>query len=263
MSDYQTIMLDLRDNVATITLNRPDKLNALTPKIFEEAAAAIDHALAHGARALVITGAGKAFCSGADLKADDYGYDGLPDDLGELLDSYYNPFVRKLAGLDIPVIAAINGPAVGAGLGLALTADIIIAARSAYMLLAFVNIGLVPDAGATWLVAKGVGRAKALEMALLGERISADDALAAGLITRVVDDQAVLSEATAIARKLASGPTLAIGMIRKQVAGALNQTLDETLDAERANQTVAGRTADFKESLAAFAEKRPPVFKGK
>ena len=260
---YDTILFDLSDNVATITFNRPDKLNALTPRVFEEASAAVDRALEEGARALVLTGAGKAFCSGADLKPDDYGYAGLPDDLGALLDAYYNPFVRKLAGLDIPVISAINGPAVGAGLGLALTADISVAARSAYLLLAFVNIGLVPDAGATWLVAKGVGRTKALEMALLGERMSADEALQAGLITRVVDDEAVLGEAMAIARKLASGPTLAIGMIRKQVAAALNQTFDETLAVERANQTTAGRTRDFKESLAAFAEKRPPKFEGR
>ncbi|MGE0775138.1 MAG: enoyl-CoA hydratase-related protein [Sphingomonadaceae bacterium] len=260
---YDTILFDLSDNVATITLNRPDKMNALTPRVFEEASAAVDRALAEGARALVLTGAGKAFCSGADLKPDDYGYAGLPDDLGALLDAYYNPFVRTLAGLDIPVISAINGPAVGAGLGLALTADISIAARSAYLLLAFVNIGLVPDAGATWLVAKGVGRTKALEMALLGERMSADEALEAGLITRVVDDEAALAEAMAIARKLASGPTVAIGMIRKQVAAALNQTFDETLAVERSNQTTAGRTRDFKESLAAFAEKRPPKFEGR
>ena len=259
---YDTILLDLNDDVATITLNRPDKLNALTPRVFDEATAAIDHAIAQGARALVLTGAGKAFCSGADLKPDDYGYAGLPDDLGELLDTHYNPFVLKLAGLDIPVISAINGPAVGAGLGIALTADIIVAARSAYMLLAFVNIGLVPDAGATWLVAKGVGRVKALEMALLGERISADEAAQAGLITRVVDDEIALAEARAIARKLASGPTVAIGMIRKQVAAALVQSFEDSLATERANQTVAGRTADFRESIAAFAEKRPPVFKG-
>lgn len=260
---YQTILFDLSDNIATITLNRPDKLNALTPRVFEEASEAIDTALTQGARALVLTGAGKAFCSGADLKPDDYGYAGLPEDLGELLDTHYNPFVQKLAALDIPIVAAINGPAVGAGLGIALTADITVAARSAYMLLAFVNIGLVPDAGATWLVAKGVGRTKALEMALLGDRISADEALQAGLITRVADDESVAAEAQAIARKLASGPTIAIGMIRKQVAAALNQTFGETLATERANQTKAGRTADFKESITAFAEKRPPVFKGK
>jgi 2-(1,2-epoxy-1,2-dihydrophenyl)acetyl-CoA isomerase len=263
LSDYRTIQFDLSDNVATIVLNRPDRLNALTPQVFVDAGAAIDAALAQGARALVLTGAGKAFCSGADLLPDDFGYEGLPEDLGQLLADHYNPFVRKLASLDIPVISAINGPAVGAGLGLALTADITVAARSAYLLLAFVNIGLVPDAGVTWLVAKGVGRAKALELALLGERIKAEDAKAIGLVTRVVDDGTALDEAKAIARKLAAGPTVAIGMLRKQVAAALNQTFDDALETERANQTIAGRTRDFKESLAAFAEKRPPRFEGR
>ena len=260
---YKTIRFDLSDEVATITLDRPDRMNALTPLVFEEASAAIDAAIADGARALVLTGAGRAFCSGADLVPDEYGYGGLPEDLGALLDDYYNPFVQKLAGLDIPVISAINGPAVGAGMGLALTADISVMAQSAYLLLAFVNIGLVPDAGVTWLVAKGAGRAKALELALLGDRMSAEDALAAGLVTRVVDDAQVAAEARALARRLAAGPTVAIGFIRKQVAMALNQTLDETLGTERDNQSRAGRTADFKEAVAAFADKRKPIFKGR
>lgn len=262
MSDYKTIRAELAEGVLTITLNRPDRMNALTPQVFQEAAAAIDTAIGAGARALVLTGEGRAFCSGADLMPDSYGYGGLPDDLGELVDEHYNPFIAKLADLDIPVITAINGPAAGAGLSLALIGDITIAARSAYMLLAFVNIGLVPDAGATWLVAKGVGRTKALEMALLGERVSAEDARDAGLITRVVDDGEALPEALRIARKLAAGPTVAIGLIRKQVAAALNQSLSETLATERANQSRAGYTADFKEAVAAFGEKRPPVFKG-
>lgn len=260
---YRTIRFDLSDNVATITLDRPDRMNALTPLVFEEAGAAIDRALDEGARALVLTGEGRAFCSGADLVPDQYGYSGLPDDLGELLDTHYNPFVRKLAGLDIPVVSAINGPAVGAGMGLALTADLTVMARSAYLLLAFVNIGLVPDAGVTWLIAKGAGRAQAMEMALLGDRISADDAKAMGLINRVVDDLVVLEEARGLALRLARGPTVAIGMIRKQVAAALNHTLDETLDAERRNQSEAGRSQDFREAVAAFGEKRKPIFKGR
>ena len=259
---YDTIKLTLSDNVATLTINRPEKLNALTPRVFEEMTAAIDAALAGGARALVLTGEGRAFCSGADLMPDGYGYQGLPEDLGEVLDQYYNPFAQKLAGLDIPVVSAINGPAVGAGLGLALLGDISLAARSAYMLLAFVNIGLVPDAGATWVVAQSVGRAKALEMALLGERISAEDAANMGLITRVVCDSQLQSEAYSIAKKLANGPTVAISMIRKQVAAALVENLDESLGTESANQRRAGFTKDFREAVAAFAEKRPPRFKG-
>jgi 2-(1,2-epoxy-1,2-dihydrophenyl)acetyl-CoA isomerase len=261
LSDYRTIRADLAEGVLTITLNRPARMNALTPGVLREATAAIDAGIAEGARVLMLTGEGRAFCSGADLVGD--GDDRLPDDLGEILDLHYNPFAEKLAGLDIPVITAINGPAVGAGLSLALLGDITVAARSSYMLLAFVNIGLVPDAGATWLVAKAVGRTKALEMALLGERISAEQAVAMGLVTRLAEDDALLDEARAIARKLAAGPALAIGMIRKQVAAALTQPLAQSLVTERANQSRAGFTEDFREAVAAFAGKRPPIFKGR
>jgi len=261
LNDYATIRATSDGHVTTITLARPDRMNALTPRLFAEAGAAIDAAIAGGCRALVLTGEGKAFCSGADLTGDPG--ESLPDDLGALLDKHYNPFVRKVAALDIPVVTAINGPAVGAGLGLALLGDITVMARSAYLLLAFVNIGLVPDAGSTWLVAKGAGRAKALEMALLGERMTAAEAQAAGLVTRVANDDAVLAEAQAIAAKLAAGPVIAVGMIRKQVAAALNLTLDETLAVERANQSRAGFTRDFREAVAAFGEKRPPRFEGR
>lgn len=261
MNSYRTISLSLADKVATLTLNRPERLNALTPALFGEASAAIDEALAGGARALVITGAGRAFCSGADLMGD--ADQALPEDLGEVLEKHYNPFITKLTELNIPVVTAINGLAAGAGCGFALSGDIAVMARSAYLLLAFVNIGLVPDAGSTWYVAKGAGRAKAMEMALLGERMTSDAALDAGLVTRVVDDEKVLDEALAIARKLAAGPTVAIALIRKQVAEALTSTLAETLLIERANQSVAGGTADFRDAVAAFAEKRPPRFEGR
>lgn len=258
---YETITVDLTDRVATIAIDRPTRMNALTPRVFAELTAAIDAALADGARAIVLTGTGAAFCSGADLVGD--GGAPLPADLGETLDAAYNPFVRKVAALDVPLLTAINGPAVGAGLGLALLGDISVMERSAYLLLAFVNIGLVPDAGATWLVAKGAGRTRALELALLGERVSADAALAAGLVTRVVDDGAALATARALAAKLAAGPTVAIAMIRKQVAAALSSDLDATLALERANQSRAGHTRDFAEAVAAFGQKRAPVFEGR
>lgn len=263
MSAYRTIGAELADGVATISIARPDRLNALTPAVFDEMAAAIDAALANGARAVVLTGEGRAFCAGADLVPDGAGYMGLPEDLGDLLDASYNPFALRLAALDVPVVTGINGLAAGAGCALALSGDISVMARSAYLLLAFVNIGLVPDAGATWLVAKAAGRTKALEMALLGERLSSDEALAAGLVTRVVDDGEVLAEAQRIARKLASGPTLAIGAIRKQVAAALSADLPATLALERANQSRLGFSRDFKEAVAAFGEKRRPVFEGR
>lgn len=263
MSRYRNIDYALDAGVATITLSRPEKLNALTPALLGEVAAAARQAQVDGARALVLTGAGRAFCSGADLAPDDQGYEGLPEDLGALLDAHYHPVVLALSALDIPIVTAVNGLAAGAGASLALLGDIVVMARSAYLLLAFANIGLVPDAGATWLVAKSAGRAKALEMALLGERMSADDAAAAGLVARVVDDGAALAEATAIAGTLARGPTLALGMIRRQVAAALTATLEQTLTIEAGNQARAGRSDDFKEALAAFGEKRKPQFKGR
>jgi len=257
---YNALLYDLSDNVATITLNRPDRMNALSYELLSELAQAVQQAKSDGARALVLTGAGGAFCSGADLVGDG---SGMPDDLGQYLEDHYYPWAKALADMDIPVIAAINGPAVGAGLSIALAADITIMARSAYLLLAFANIGLVPDGGATWLVAKSVGRAKALEMALLAEKMSADQALDLGLVTRVVDDEELTGAVHAVAAKLASGPSVALGFIRKQVAAALDSGFNDMLQIEKDNQTAAGHTADFREAVQAFAEKRKPEFKGR
>lgn len=262
MSDYRFITASQDGAVVTLSLSRPDKLNALTPAVFAELSAAVDAALADGARALVLAGEGRFFCSGADIQPDGVGYDGLPDDLGALLDAHYNPFVRKLAALDVPVVTALHGPVAGAGVSLALSGDIVVMAENAYLLLAFVNIGLVPDAGATWLLARGAGRARALEMALLGERMSAAEAKAAGLVARVVPDVEVLATAQGLAARLANGPTRAIGMIRRQVAYALDHGLDATLECERDNQRELGRSEDFAEAIAAFGEKRKPQFRG-
>lgn len=256
---FQTIRYDLADKVATITLNRPDRLNAITPQLFEDVSAALDKAQADGARAILLTGEGRAFCSGADLQ--DAG--GLPDDPGELLESHYNPLAEKFAALPIPVVSAVNGLAAGAGCSVALWGDYVIAARSAYFLLAFVNIGLVPDAGATWLVAKAVGRAHALEMMLLGERVPAEKAEVWGLINRVVDDADLMNEARGLAVRLANGPTRAMGMIRQSVRRALADDLSDTLARERAHQKAAGETGDFREGVAAFMEKRPARYEGK
>jgi len=256
---YATILFSIAADVATIRLNRPDRLNAITPEMLDELLDALRAAEAGGARAVLLTGEGRAFSSGADLIAGG----AMPDDLGETIERHYNPVAERLAQLAIPVVSAINGPAVGAGLSLALAADIVVAARSSYLLLGFVNIGLVPDAGATWLVAKAAGRLKALELAMLGERLSAEDALAAGLVTRVVADERLQEEAGAIAARLSTLPTVALGLIRQQVRTALTGTLEETLAVERAHQRIAGRTADFCEGVAAFATKRPPRFEGR
>ena len=260
---YNFITVSSEGPVTTLFLARPDKLNALTPNVFAELNTAIDAALAEGCKAFVLSGEGRAFSSGADLQPDGAGYEGLPDDLGQLIDDHYNPFTRRLMDLPVPLVTAINGPAVGAGLSLALAGDISAMARSAYVLLAFVNIGLVPDAGASWLVAASVGRARAMEMALLGEKLSAEDARAAGLINRVADDGEVLATAQAIAAKLAAGPGKAIGLIRSQMNAAAQGTLDEVLTLERDNQRVLGYSEDFREALVAFAEKRKPQFKGR
>jgi 2-(1,2-epoxy-1,2-dihydrophenyl)acetyl-CoA isomerase len=245
--------------VTTLTLNRPDRLNALTPAMLDDLRAEMAEAVAGGARALVLTGAGRAFSSGADLAADG----GMPADLGAILDAHYNPLARAMADLPVPLVTAVNGPAVGAGMGFALSGDIVLAARSAYFMLAFANIGLVPDAGASWVVARAVGRARAMELALLGEQVMAEQALGMGLINRVEEDHMVLAEAQALAAKLAAGPTLALGMIRKQMAQALDVPFSQMLDIEHTNQTQAGRTRDFREAVTAFAQKRAPKFEGR
>ena len=262
MADYRFITATREGDVATLALHRPDKLNALTPAVFAELSAALDAALADGARAVVLTGAGRFFCSGADIAPDGAGYKGLPEDLGALIDAHYAPFIRKLAALPVPLVTALNGPAAGAGVSLALSGDLVVAGEGGYLLLAFVNIGLVPDAGATWLVARGAGRARALELALLGERMGMAEAKAAGLITRVVPDADVLTTAQALAARLAAGPTRALGLIRRQVAHALESSFEASLDIERDHQQICGKTQDFAEALAAFAQKRKPQFSG-
>ena len=177
--------------------------------------------------------------------------------------AHFNPLAQTIASSRVPVVTAVNGPAAGAGAGLALAGDIVVMARSSYLLLAFANIGLVPDCGSTWLVAKGAGRAKALEMALLGERLPAEEALAAGLATRVVDDGELFEVAMDYARRLAAMPTVALGLIRKQVAAALAGNLPESLAMEAEHQSLASRTEDFAEGVAAFLQKRKPEFKGR
>jgi 2-(1,2-epoxy-1,2-dihydrophenyl)acetyl-CoA isomerase len=247
--------------VATITLARPDRLNALAAQTVEELRSAVAEVGGSGVRCLMITGEGRGFSSGADLAGGDAG--AMPKDAGEALERHFNPLIEAIFALPIPVVAAVNGAAAGAGCSLALAADMVIAARSAYFLQAFVNIGLVPDAGATWLLPRLAGRARAIEMMMLGERISAEQARDWGLIARVVEDEYFTAEAIALATRLAQGPTIALGLIRKLVREAGHLPLGEALAAERAAQRQAGRTEDFAQAVAAFLARRQPRFEGR
>jgi 2-(1,2-epoxy-1,2-dihydrophenyl)acetyl-CoA isomerase len=255
--DHTTILYELEDKVATLTLNGPERLNALAHATVNELDAAIDKALGAGARALIITGAGRAFSSGGDLIS-------RPDlsDVGKPLEVLWNPLAEKLLRLPIPVITAVNGLAAGAGVSLALMSDFVIAERAAYFTLAFIKVGLVQDFGATWLLTRLIGRQRATEMLMLSERISAQRAESWGMVYKVVDDGTSLGEARQLAQKLAKGPTAAYAEMRKIILTTLDGTLTESLQAERVGQKIAGNTHDFTEGLAAFRDKRPPNYTG-
>ena len=258
---YETIRLDIADNIATITLNRPERLNAMPPQMAEEIGAALDQL--DGARVVLITGEGRAFCSGADLSARRAGgsVSGGQGAYAALTKSY-NPLMLKLAKLNVPVITAVNGPAAGIGCSLALASDFAIAGKSAYFLQAFVNIGLVPDGGASWMLARIVGKARATEMMLLGEKISGEKAADWGLVYKCVEDTELMTEAQALAVRLANGPTMALGIMRQNLAAALDADYATALVREAEGQQVAGDSADAREGAIAFLQKRKAEFKG-
>jgi 2-(1,2-epoxy-1,2-dihydrophenyl)acetyl-CoA isomerase len=257
---YEHVRLELSPAaVATLTIARPDRLNALSSQTVDELRSAVEETGRSGARCLLLAGEGRGFSSGADLA----GGGGLPEDAGAALEKHFNPLVEALFALPMPVVAAVNGPCAGAGCSLALSADIVIAGRSAYFLQAFVNIGLIPDAGATWLLPRLAGRARAMEMMMLGERIPAERALEWGMIARVVDDEALAEESLALAARLAQGPTMALGLIRRLAREGGHVPLSEALAAERAAQREAGATQDFRGAVMAFLQKQPARFEGK
>lgn len=257
LMSYQYLTLERNAAVAKLTLNRPEVLNALSEPLLEELLAAAREVGDSGSRALVITGAGRAFCAGADLA------DNLPDDAGLVLEEFYNPLIESLLALPLPTIAAVGGPAVGAGCSIALACDFVLAARSAYFLQAFVGVGLVPDAGATWILPRLVGRARAQAMMMLGERVSAERAREWGMIHECVDDSELERATAELAARLARGPTHAYRLIREGLRYALDHSLTETLRLERCNQRRAGQTADFAEGVAAFRQKRRADFTGR
>ena len=252
---------ELNGNVAVVTLNDPATLNALTPEVVESLHESADRA-GREARAMLLCGAGRGFCSGWNLGAMGAQPDEGPPDAGLALEAFVNPCMRALRDLPIPWISAVHGAAAGVGASIALAADLIVAGESAYFLQAFRRIGLVPDGGATWLLAQSAGRARAMELMLLGDRLPAARALDWGLINRVVADDAVQETAFSLAQDLANGPTRALALIRQAAWAATSGDLDAALATERRLQTQAGRTADFHEGVKAFLEKRPAQFTG-
>lgn len=260
----RTVLLSRDGGVAVLTLNRPDKLNSFTVAMHEELARHLDAIAADAElRAVLLTGAGRAFCAGQDLSDRVMGDGDAPPDLGETLERWYLPLVRRLRNLEKPVVCAVNGVAAGAGANVALACDIVIAARSASFIQAFCKIGLIPDAGGTYTLPRLVGEARAKGLALLGDKLPAEEAAAWGLIWRVVDDANLMDEATALVRRLAAGPTRGLGLTKRALNASFANDLDAQLDLERDLQREAGRTEDYREGVQAFLEKRPPRFQGR
>ena len=256
------LTLDIRDHVARLTLNRPDKLNALSYPLLAELRAALKQVIASKeARVLLITGSGRGFCAGLDLTGSREGLN--PEDRSEPLRDYFLPVFSLLRELTIPTIAAVNGPAIGAGLALALSCDITVAARSAYFTCAFVNIGLVTDCGASSVIYRKIGESRTAGLLLLGEKLPADKAAEWGLIWKCVEDDRLVAEVDAMAAKFATGPTLAYGLMRRLVQKAPDNSYKQQLDLEMEYQVVVRDSADAQEARKAFAEKRPPVFRGR
>lgn len=261
---YDTILFEVSNSTARLTLNRPDRLNSFTVHMHGEVAEALEVVENDpNIRALLLTGAGRGFCAGQDLsdRAVAPGSDGV--DLGESLEHRYNPLIRRLVELPKPVVCAVNGVAAGAGANIALAADIVLAAKSAKFIQSFANIGLVPDSGGTWVLARLVGQARAMGLALTSQPLSAEQAEQWGLIWRCVDDAELMNEASKLVEKFASGPTRGFAATKEAIRRGWTNEMDDQLNFERDMQRELGRSADYKEGVAAFTEKRTPKFTGR
>jgi 2-(1,2-epoxy-1,2-dihydrophenyl)acetyl-CoA isomerase len=259
---YETIEFRHAEGVARLTLNRPERLNAFNIRMHTEVADALSQVETNATtRVLLLTGAGRAFCAGQDLSQRDV--NAGPLDLGQSTGTYYNPLVRRLVALQLPVICAVNGVAAGAGVNIALACDLVLARRSAKFVQAFGAIGLIPDAGGTWSLPRLIGQTRALGFTLTGEVLAADTAEKWGLIWKAIDDDAFDSEVERLVDRLAHAPTMSLAASKHAIRGAWCSTLDEQLEVERALQRKCGLSEDYKEGVSAFRARRTPNFTGR
>ena len=261
---FKHATLDFDGHVAILTLDHQEVMNAVSMDMLGGLGEALDEIEERRAevRCLVITGAGRAFCTGANLQGRNNSVT-KKSGAGASLEIGFHPFLRRLRGLHCPIITAVNGPAAGAGMSFAMMGDLILCARSSYFLQAFRRIGLVPDCGSTWMLPRLIGKARAVELSLLGEKLPAEKALEWGLINRVYDDAVLMEEAMKLAHELANGPTIALSLIRKLYWDSAENSFEDQINLEVQSQRIAGAAEDFKEGVGAFLEKRPAKFTGK
>lgn len=262
MSDYETILFSVEDNVARITLNRPDRLNSFTTQMHHELREILRDRIS-AARVVILTGAGRGFCAGQDLNDRKVAPGHASVDLGDTVETCWNPLIRRITSLPQPVIARVNGVAAGAGANVALACDLVVAAKSAKFIQSFSAIGLIPDSGGTWALPRLVGQARALGLALTGEPLPAEKAEEWGLIWKAVDDAHLDEEVDAIAAKLATLPPLGLAAIKEMIRSSWSHTLDQELNRQRDAMRRLGYTEDYREGVAAFLEKRTPTFTGR